>query len=148
MNVIAFHPASRPGDWRPRELQQIVGALAPTMEQGRASGWEIGATEEGDPQFYLLGPGPEQACEICISRIGRTYVLEDGDGRLLLDTDNLALLAERAAVALRRNRAQIAARVMLAWCVAKQVFHDRVEPLLAEGEDMLAHVAPQLAALA
>src|SRR6478609_10498187 len=110
MTVIRLNETSHPAAWRAHELNTIVGALTPAMAQGEASGWDVGATENGDPQFYLLGPAPQEACEICISRIGRLYVLEDGDGRLLLDTDNLPALAERAAATLRKNRAQIAAR--------------------------------------
>jgi hypothetical protein len=128
-------------------LNTIVGALTPAVSGGAASGWDVGATENGDPQFYLLGPAPQENCEICISRVGRTYILEDGEGRLLLDTGDLSALAERAAATFRSNRAQIVARVMIAWCVAKQFVHDRVEPMLVEGEEFLDHFAPQLAAL-
>jgi hypothetical protein len=148
MKVIRLQEASHSAQWRAQELNEIVGALTPVLARGEASGWDVGATESGDPQFYLLGPAPEEACEICISRIGRLYILEDGEGHLLLDTCDLTALAERAAATLRSNKMKLVARVVLAWCVAKQFFHDRVEPLLAEGEDMLAHFAPQLASLA
>jgi hypothetical protein len=148
MTVIRLEQVSRSGEWRKHELNTIVGALTPAMARGEASGWDVGATENGDPQFYLLGAAPQESCEICISRIGRLYILEDGDGRLLLDTDDLSALSERAAATLRRSRVQIVARVMVAWCVAKQFFHDRVEPMLVEGEEFIEHFAPQLAALA
>lgn len=148
MSVIKLERTPPSPAWRAQELAAIVAALTPALARGQASGWEVGATDRGDPQFYLLGPAPREACEICISRIGRIYVLEDGEGRLLLDTGDLSALAERAAAALRGGRAQIAARLMLAWCLAKQFFHDRVEPMLAEGEEMLEHFAPQLASLA
>ncbi len=75
-------------------------------------------------------------------------MLEDGQGRLLFDADNLSVIAERAALALRRGKVHVIARVMLLWCVAKQVFQERIEPLLVESEEMLAEVAPQLAAFA
>lgn len=148
MTVIKLEQIAHSGEWRTQELNTIVGALTPAMARGEAGSWDVGATENGDPQFYLLGAAPEENCEICISRIGRVYILEDGEGRLLLDSDDLSTLAERAASTLRRNRAQIVARVMVAWCVAKQFFHDRVEPMLAEGEEFIEHFAPQLAALA
>jgi hypothetical protein len=147
MTVIRLEQAAHPGEWRKHELNTIVGALTPAVSGGAASGWDVGATENGDPQFYLMGPAPHENCEICISRVGRTYILEDGEGRLLLDTGDLSALAERAAATFRGNRAQIVARVMVAWCVAKQFFHDRVEPMLVEGEEFLDHFAPQLAAL-
>ena len=141
MKIIAFEAAQRGTQWRESELREIVEALTPALEAGKASSWEIAATEAGDPQFYLLGPAPEEACEICISRLGRRYILEDGEGRLLLDTDNLTLIAERAAAAFRRGRLQFVARVMLGWCLVRQFLHDRLEPLIAEGEEMLAYVA-------
>lgn len=147
MSVIAFQ-VPRSGEWRARELNQIVGALTPTLEQGHVSGWEVGATEEGDPQFYLLGLAPELPCEICISRIGCTYVLEDGEGRLLCDTENLSVLAERAALALRRSKVHVLARLMLVWFVAKQVLQEKIDPLLVESDKILAEIAPQLALLA
>jgi hypothetical protein len=148
MTVIRLEQCSHSGEWRKQELNTIVGALTPVLARGDAGGWDVGATENGDPQFYLLGSAPHENCEICISRVGRTYILEDGEGRLLLDTGDLSALAERAAATFRSNRAQIVARVMVAWCVAKQFFHDRVEPMLAEGEEFFEHVAPQFAAFA
>ncbi len=56
-------------------------------------------TEKGDAQFYLLGPLPDQACELCVSRIGGRYILEDGSGRLLFEHRNLDLVALHARAA-------------------------------------------------
>lgn len=150
-NVIAFRRDPRADRWREPELRHIVSALEPMLARAPERGWEVGSTEAGDPQFYLLLPEPEEACEICISRVGSVYVLEDNRGRVLFDGENLARLAEEAVAFLRRGRAGIVARAMLAWFgirhFADELAHDRIEALMAEGEDMLVHVAPQLAAL-
>ena len=87
MTVIAFQSKlpQRDGPWRAGELEAIVESLAPEHGGGEAGGWDVGVTELGDPQFYLLGPPPHAECILCISRLGRIYVLEDGAGRVLLD---------------------------------------------------------------
>ena len=52
-----------------------MGACAVHIPGGQASGWELGETERGDPQLYLLGPAPEHDCILSISRLGRLYIL-------------------------------------------------------------------------
>ena len=79
MNVVAFKPDLRSAEWRRHELQQIVTALGPALRADPSRAWELGSTEAGDPQFYLLGP--DQACTLCVSRLGHSYVLEDHEGR-------------------------------------------------------------------
>ena len=58
MTVIAFKPRlpQHDGPWRAGELKQIVDSLAAPLSRGEAGGWDVGVTEVGDPQFYLLGP--------------------------------------------------------------------------------------------
>ncbi len=146
MNVIAFKPDLRSDRWRRQELQQIVTALGPALRADPSRGWETGSTETGDPQFYLLGAEPDVACEMCISRVGSVYVLEDGAGRVLFDCTNLATLGEKAVAFLRHDRGQIIASLTLAWVGFRHFVHDKVEALMAEGEDVLIHFAPQLAA--
>lgn len=146
MNVVAFKPDHRSANWRRQELQQIVAALGPALRADSSRGWETGSTEAGDPQFYLLGAEPDEVCEMCISRVGSVYVLEDGAGRVLFDGANLAMLGEKAVAFLRHDRGQIIASLMLAWVGIRHFVHDKVEALMAEGEDVLIHVAPQLAA--
>jgi hypothetical protein len=34
----------------------------------------------------------------------------------------------------------------MVWCTIRHMIHDRIEPLMTEGEDLLVHFAPQLAA--
>ncbi len=143
MNVIAFARKPASGDWSEAELKTVAAAL------NLAGGdWETGITERGDAQLYLLGPRPEQACELCLSRIGGRYILEDGAGRLLFDHDNLGLVAQQARGALRRTNWWLVARVVVLWCTIRHVIHDKIEPLLTESEELLVHLTPQLFALA
>jgi hypothetical protein len=58
MTVIAFQPKvlQLDGPWRTAELNTIVERLAPESSRGSARRWDVGITDVGDPQFYLLGP--------------------------------------------------------------------------------------------
>jgi hypothetical protein len=143
MTVIAFPP--RRAGWRPAELERLT-TLAP--RRAGAGGWEVGATDLGDPQFYLLGPPPEAECLVCISRLGRLYVLEDGSGRVLSEHDSLMLLAEQARVLLKRKKAQLLARIAVLWCALRELVEEKLEPIVGESEELLVHVVPPLAALA
>ncbi|OYU90034.1 MAG: hypothetical protein CFE29_13535 [Bradyrhizobiaceae bacterium PARB1] len=140
MNVIAFRKRQT-GNWSETELQ----TLRETLEIGRrGQGWDAGLTESGDAQFYLLGP--DQACTLCVSRIGGLYVLEDDAGTLLFEHRSLPLVAIHARGALRKTRWPLVARIVMVWCTIRHMINDRVEPLLLEGEELLVHLAPQLAA--
>jgi hypothetical protein len=134
--------------WSEAELDTIVAALNVAIASGDGRGWETGMTEKGDAQLYLLGPLPDQACELCVSRIGGRYILEDGSGRLLFEHQSLPLVALHAKAAIRSSWSGLVARVALLWCTIRHMIHDRLEPVLAESEEMLVHLAPQLAAFA
>ena len=97
MSVVAFERKQDSGEWSEKELSTLVAAVGAASRTGRE--WETGMTEQGDAQFYLLGPRPEQACELCVSRIGGRYILEDGSGRLLFEHRNLELVALHAKAA-------------------------------------------------
>jgi hypothetical protein len=148
MSVVAFERKPDAGLWSETELNTIVAALKVAIASGDGRGWETGMTEAGDPQFYLLGPLPEQACELCVSRIGRHYILEDGSGRLLFEHRSLPLVALHAKAAVRSTRDWLVTRAVLLWCTVRQMFHDKVEPLLTESEELLVELAPQLTVLA
>src|SRR6476660_5060909 len=143
MNVVAFESKPGTGLWSETELNTLVTALNVAMASQDGRGWETGMTEEGDAQFYLLGPLPDQACELCVSRIGGRYILEDGSGRLLFEHPSLALVALRGKAAARSMRG--VARDVLVWCTIRHMIHDKVEPLLTESEELLVELAPQLA---
>jgi hypothetical protein len=151
MTTVVQFPRSAPQaphGWQNEEFQQIVAACSGSVSAGEASGWEIGTTDHGDPQVYLLGPAPNYDCILCISRIGRHYIIEDGEGRVLLEHDRPALFAERAIAALRRRREVLLAKVAIAWQAFREAFEEKAEALTAEPMDVLVHLAPQLAALA
>ena len=117
------------------------------IPDGAASGWDVGETECGDPQLYVARPGPEHDCILSISRLGRLYVLEDGNGQVIFEDGNLVTLAEQASAALRKKKHAILAQIAVAWCAAREFFEEKVEPMLAEPVEVLTHFAPQLAAL-
>ena len=149
MTVIAFQPKvlRLDGPWRTGELNTIVERLAPESSRGGARRWDVGITDIGDPQFYLLGP-PHDECILCISRLGRLYVLEDGHGQLLFEHNSLLALAEHARVVLQKKKTQIVARVALVWCAVRETIEEKLDAVVVEGEELLAHCVPQLAALA
>ena len=141
MNVIAFERTGIAGAWSEAELVTLAG----TLNDGRH--WDTGVTENGDAQLYLLGPDPEQACELCVSRLGGRYILEDGAGRLLFEHRSLPLVAMHARSALRITRWSLVARIVVLWLTARDMIHDRIEPLIGESEELLVHLAPQFASL-
>jgi hypothetical protein len=145
MSVVAFERKQDSGEWSEKELNALVAALCAAPGTGRE--WETGMTERGDAQFYLLGPLPDQACEVCVSRIGRRYILEDGSGRLLFEHRNLELVALHAKAAVP-STSWLMVRAITLWCAIRNTIHEKVEPLLAEGEELFVQFVPQLAAFA
>jgi hypothetical protein len=146
MNVVAFERKQGNREWSEKELNILVAALG-TMAPRTGRTWETGMTEHGDAQFYLLGPLPEQSCEICISRIGKRYILEDGLGRLLFEHRNLELVTLHAKAAVP-STSRLMVRAITLWCAIRNTIHEKIEPLLVEGEELFVQFVPQLAALA
>jgi hypothetical protein len=147
MSVVAFERKQDSGEWSEKELSTLVAALGAAKGSRTGCEWETGRTEQGDVQFYLLGPLPEQACEVCVSRIGGRYILEDGSGRLLFEHRNLELVALHAKAAVP-STSWLMVRAITLWCAIRNTIHDKVEPLLVEGEELLVQFVPQLAAFA
>src|SRR6478752_531544 len=141
MSVVAFERKQDAGEWSESELSTIVVALNTALARGTGCAWETGMTEKGDAQFYLLGPLPDQACELCVSRIGGRYILEDGSGRLLFEHQSLPLVSLHAKAAVRSSQGWLVARAMLLWCITRQMIHEKVEPMLTESEDLLVQLA-------
>jgi hypothetical protein len=135
------------GRWQPAELKALVESLASDSSRGGPRRWDVGITEIGDPQFYLLG-APNDECILCISRLGRLYVLEDGAGKLLFEHNSLLVLAEQARAVLQKRKAQIVARAALIWCAIRETIEEKLDAMVLEGEELLVHYVPQLAALA
>jgi hypothetical protein len=148
MSVVEFRHVERGRQgWQVEEVNAVVGACATAIARGEASAYHIGITEMGDPQLYVLGPAPEQPCILSVSRLGRLYVLEDGGGNVLLEHSSMPVVAREIRASLTRKRADIVARVTVAWCAVREFFEEKVEPVLAEPVEILTHVAPQLAAM-
>ena len=148
MSVVAFERKSATGVWSESELNTIVVALTAALAPATGREWETGTTESGDAQFYLLDSLPDQACELCVSRIGRRYILEDGSGRLLFEHRSLPLVAQHARAAVSSRSWSLVARLVLLAFTVRHAFEEKVEPLLVEGEELFVHLAPQLAAFA
>src|SRR5262245_40091777 len=147
MSVVAFERKQETGGWSERELSTILAALGAAITPATGRTWEIGTTESGDVQFYLLGSRPDQACELCVSRLNGRYVLEDGSGRLLFEHRNLDLVALHAKAAVPRTH-WLMVRAITLWCAIRNTLHEKVEPLLVEGEELVVQIVPQLAAFA
>jgi hypothetical protein len=150
MTVIAFPSRLQRagGDGPATEFRDAVQALARELDAGTVGAWDVGVTELGDPQLYLLGPPPHDECILCISRLGRLYVLEDGAGQVLFEHNSLLVLAEQARRMLHKKRAQIVGRVAVLWCAIRELFEEKLEPIVGESEELLTHLMPQLAAFA
>ena len=141
MSVIEFpQPASHPDGWQLDELRQLAALF-------ETNPWDVGATEQGEPQFYVLGPAPDYACVLCVSRLAHGYVLEDGNGRVLGDAPSLDLFAEQAARAVMRAGRSFVTRATLLLCTIRLTMEKRLDTILEESEDLLARFAPQIAAL-
>lgn len=147
MTVVQFPGRDLPHNWQRGEMNTLLAACGESLEKGTVTGWEVGETECGDPQLYLLGPAPDRECVLCVSRLGRLYVLEDGEGRILCEHDALGSLSDQVRHALRHKKAAIIARATVVWLAIKETFEERIEPVFAEPAEMLSHVAPQLVAL-
>lgn len=148
MSVVAFEHKPVTGGWSESELNTIVAALNAALAPATGREWETGTTENGDAQFYLLDSLPDQACELCVSRIGGRYILEDGSGRLLFEHRSLPLVAQHARAAVNYRHWSLVARAVLLSFTVRHTVQEKVEPLLIEGEELFVHLAPQLAAFA
>lgn len=149
MTVVTLFPRETSGGWQHAELQQLIGVFAAHRAAGAAEDWSTGETERADPQFYLLGQSPDQDCVLAISRVGGTYVLEDGAGGVLAEDRNLGRVASRAVSLARRSAiAHLYGRIVVGWYALREAFEEKLEPLLAEPVELLTHAVPQLAALA
>jgi hypothetical protein len=147
MSVVAFERKQNTGEWSEKELSTILAVLSATTAPGTGREWETGVTEKGDVQFYLLSPLPDQACELCVSRIGGRYILEDGTGRLLFEHWNLELVALHAKAAVP-STSWLMVRVITLWIAIRSATDEKLDSMLLEGEELFVQFVPQLAAFA
>lgn len=148
MNVLTFRARRPQQGWEQSEIQSMMEASATVMASGDGSSWAAFQTEAGDPQICLIGPPPHHDCLLSISRVGGTYVIEDGAGRILGEHGSLLSLVEQIRRELRGCSGRMIARMAVAWCAMKKFTEERVEPLMAETVEIVEHVAPALAPLA
>lgn len=149
MTVVTLDTRHPETGWEHAEMQQLLGVFAAHAAAGTAEDWSTGETERADPQFYLVDGSPDHDCVLAISRVGRTYILEDGAGGVLAEGRNLGAVTSRALALARRPRfAQLYARVVVSWYALRETIEEKLEPLLAEPTELLTHFAPQLAVLA
>ena len=147
-NVVAFHAPERPPCWRQEELQQLVQLYSAHGSRGGKASWSTGQTETADPQFYIVGEAPELDCLMCVTRIGRLYVLEDGGGSVVAEDVRLERITKAAAKMLaRRGRLSFVARSLIGLCAFRAVLDQKIELMLAESMEHVSRFAPQLAAL-
>jgi hypothetical protein len=139
---------SSPAIWRHDELQALLALHAACVAGGEAGSWETGTTEQGDPQFYVNGPAPEFECILCVSRLGRLFVLENSVGSVVEESTDLRRIVEVASASLRKRRhLGIGARVFCAICAFRMTIEQKIEAFMAESGEHLTHYAPGLAAL-
>ncbi|MEH2495229.1 hypothetical protein V1294_001708 [Bradyrhizobium sp. AZCC 1678] len=147
MSVVAFERKQNTGEWSERELGTILATLSAATAPETGREWETGVTEKGDVQFYLLSPLPDQACELCVSRIGGRYILEDGSGRLLFEHRNLDLVALHAKAAVP-STSWLMVRVITLWIAIRSATDEKLDSMLLEGEELFVQFVPQLVAFA
>jgi hypothetical protein len=144
MKIVEFpRRACGSPEWRPDELRQLTEMFG---AEGAQVTWEVGTTEAGDPQFYLLGPAPSYDCLLCVSRLAHGYVLEDGTGRLLGEAPALHQFAEQITRAAVRSGRSFVARMTLLLCTIRLAIEEKVEPIFEESQELLVRFAPQVAA--
>ena len=140
MSVIEFPRPTR--EWRADELQQLV-----SLADAARFSWGTGATERGEPQFYVIGPAPDHDCVLCVSRLAQGYVLEDGAGRLVGEAPSLDRFAVDAARAALGGGRAFVSRILIAWIALRSTIEEKFEPMFQESEELLVRFAPQLAAM-
>lgn len=147
--VVPLHPAEAARGWHHSEFQLLLGVFAAYSAAGMAEDWSAGKTELDDPQFFVVGHDPDRDCLLSVSRVGRLYVLEDGAGGILAESENLKSVTTHAiALAHRPALAGVYARIVVGWYALRETVEEKLDPLMAEPMELLAHVAPQLAAFA
>jgi hypothetical protein len=154
MSVIDFRDRAEnaPANWTAVERRALDALLAARVRCGDAAEAATAITEHGDPQYFLLGPAPACDCVLSISRISGRYVMEDGDGGLLAESDNLAAIVDAASrLRLRRGRSAMVVKGLLMWYALREYFEERTDAMLeemVEATELLGHIVPQMAVLA
>jgi hypothetical protein len=136
-----------PGRWRASELRELEAIFAAFVREGDAAEYALAATERGDPQFYLLMPGPDCECILSVSRIGRGYVVEDGAGVVIAEVSDLRKLADECSHMVGRRHGLMVAKGVAAWLAVRSSVEEKIEAMMGEPVEVITHIAPQLVAL-
>ena len=149
MTLVPFPPVSSRSlrSWTTHELDVLMSVYEVHVARGEASGWDVGATELGDPQFYVIGPAPDLDCLVTISRVGGIYVLENGAGMVIDEGTAIDALAIAAKTSARQRPISLLARVTLGLTALRVTLEEKIEPLIVESEELLLRFAPQVAAM-
>ena len=84
---------------------------------------------------------------MCVSRLGRLYVLENGAGSLVAEDAHLDRIVQEASKMLtRRRRLSFVARSLIGLCAFRAVLDQKAEFMLAESMEHVSRFAPQLVA--
>ena len=147
MGAAAVRRENRHG-WDDAEIAALRRLTRLLSRRRGAQSWHVGATEAGEPQFYVLGPGADEPCLASVSRVGSGYVLEDGSGRVLAEEEHIDELVKRASIAYpARRRVPLTVRAFLALC-AWRAFVDQKMAAFEESLDILARIGPHVTAFA
>ena len=146
-NVIAFRCPPQSRCWSQAELWDMPALCAANTRHSVATSWSTGTTEKGDPQFYLLDA--DEDCLLCLTRINRRYVLEDGFGGIVAESTDLKAVIEqgRRMVVRPQGISAFVMRSLFVVCTCRAILDQKIELMMAETGEQLARFAPQLAAL-
>lgn len=146
-NVIAFRCPPQSHCWSQAELWDMTALCATNTRHRGATFWSTGKTEKDDPQFYLLDA--DEDCLLCLTRIDRRYVLEDGFGGVVAESADLKTVIEqgRRMVARPQGISAFVMRSLFVVCTCRAILDQKIELMMAETGEQLARFAPQLAAL-
>lgn len=99
-------PRADRGRWSTAEIAELMRLFgACRRERAGAATFETGETETGDPQFYIIGTGPDFPCIAFASRIGESgggvrYVVQDANGEVVAEGETAAAAIDIAVSAL------------------------------------------------
>src|SRR6266480_4927461 len=103
---------------------------------GRRS--RMGNRHDGNRRCAVLPAGSASGSGLRVVRVADRRT--DGSGRFLFEHQSLALVALHAKAAVQSMRRWLVARAVLLWCTIRHLIHDKVEPLLTEGEELLVEL--------
>ena len=143
MRVISTVPKVSRGrhGWMVGELEALMRLYASQSGRRRLV-WATAVTELDDPQFFLMDAGGDADCLVAVSRVGGTYVLEDGEGWLLCESCDLAEVVDKAQATLAtRHRPRLVAKLVLSIGAIKTFVDEKVEPLVPDYIEAMLPIA-------